>query len=127
MLSIKELLTKILTTDLVIEQGTDSNGFSYKKYASGRLEAEKAWNTGQYTISNVEIAPIRVGGIITVATPIDMTSGDVDVTLMGNTVSSACFIEHIGNGQFRIAKVANSTIVLQGLTVCIRTVGARWK
>ena len=44
MLSVKELLAKILATDLVVESGIDANNFHYKKYASGRLEAERVWN-----------------------------------------------------------------------------------
>ena len=132
MLNTKALTAKILTaiaqiieSDLVIEQGVDANGWHYKKYASGYLEAERARNVGQYTVGTVEAAPIYVGGTITSNLPSMVISGQIEVTLMGNSVNSACFLERIGTNQWRIAKAG--TVTLQGVTVCERTINARWK
>ena len=134
MLSTKALTAKILTaiiqiieSDLVIEQGVDAGGWHYKKYASGYLEAERARNVGQYTVSTVEAAPIYVGGTITSNLPSMAISGQIEVTLMGNSVNSACFLERIGTNQWRIAKAGTVTVTLQGVTVCERTINARWK
>lgn len=132
MLSTKALTAKILTaiiqiieSDLVIEQGVDAGGWHYKKYASGYLEAERARNVGQYTVGTVEAAPIYVGGTITSNLPSMAISGQIEVTLMGNSVNSACFLERIGTKQWRIAKAG--TVTLQEVTVCERTINARWK
>lgn len=132
MLNSKALTAKILTaiaqiieSDLVIEQGVDETGWHYKKYASGYLEAERARNIGQYTVSTVETAPIYVGGTLTSALPSMAVSGQVEVSLMGNSVNSPCFLERISTSSWRVAKVGSVT--LQGVTVCERTINARWK
>lgn len=132
MLSTKALTAKILTaiaqiieSDLVIEQGIDKNGWHYKKYASGYLEAERARNVGKYTVGTVESAPIYVGGTLTSALPSMAISGQIEVSLMGNSVNSACFLERISVNSWRVAKVGSAT--LQGVTVCERTINARWK
>lgn len=124
---ILEALAEILAADLVVESGVDANNFHYKKYASGRLEAERVWNIGGYTINTIEASPIRVGGTVNVVSPVDMISGTVDVTLVGNSSNSPCFIERISPSQFRIAKAIGSTVSLSNMTVCLRTAEAYWK
>lgn len=132
MLDVKALTAKALEwiaqaaeSDLVIEQG-ETGGWHYKKYASGYLEAERARNIGQYTTSTVESSPIYVGGNITSGLPPMAISGSIEVSLMGNSVNSACFLERIGNTTWRVAKVGAS-VTLQNLTVCERTINAKWK
>lgn len=124
--SLKELLAKIIQTDLVIESGT-IDGWDYKKYASGKLEADRVMNIGQYSINTTEIAPIRIGGNFTLPTPSFMTSGRITATLMASTSNSACFIEYISDTYIRIAKVANGNVTLQNMTIGLRVINGRWK
>lgn len=111
--------------DYVIEEGTDSN-WKYRKWNSGRLEAEWVWNVGQYTLNTTEVSPIRVGADLTAPTPSIMTSGSVRVTLLGNSSNSPIFIEHYTDVKFRIAKVSSSNVTLQGLTLGLTLLNARW-
>lgn len=127
MLGIKEVLLKILQTDLVIASGVDSNGWNYKKYSSGLLEAERVWNVGNYTINTVEVSPFRVGGTVTSPLPTMAISGNVVTTLMGNSVNSAVFLENIANNSWRIAKASSGNVSLQNLTVHCRVVNGKWK
>ena len=53
MLSVKALLSKILQTDLVIERGTDTNGWDYKKYSSGWYEAARKYNASGLNITDL--------------------------------------------------------------------------
>lgn len=132
-LDLKEWISKVtavvsaVTTAYVVEQGTDANGWTYRKWSDGTLDAERARDIGQYTINTVEGSPIRVGSAVTSTLPSMAISGDLDVYLMGNSVNSPCWIEKYGSNQWRIAKVTTSNVTLQNLTVCERTVGARWK
>lgn len=65
MLNIKKLFTRLLKCDLVIEQGTE-NGWFYRKWSDGRIEAWKeitgtispysSWNNFQlYSITNIAL------------------------------------------------------------------------
>lgn len=125
--SIKELLADILNTVHVVEAGVDASGWHYKKYSDGTLEAERTRNIGQYTISTTVASPIRSGATVSSALPSEAISGDVEITLVGNTSNSACWMERIGNLEWRIVKVTTGNVTLQGLTVSERTIGARWK
>lgn len=124
--SLKELLAKIIQTDLVIESGT-VDGWDYKKYASGKLEADRVYNIGQYTINTTEVSPIRIGGQFTLPTPSFMTSGYIAATLMASTSNSACFLEHISETVVRIAKVTTGQVTLQNMRIVITVVNGRWK
>lgn len=126
MLKLKDLLAAILQTDLVIESGTDSN-WTYKKYASGRLEAERVWNVGQVTLSTTVSSTWKRGGTINIATPPMMISGSVSASLMGDSSNSAIVLEHISNTSFAIAKETSVNVTLQNVTLALRTIEARWK
>ena len=112
---------------VIIEQGTDANGWAYKKYADGTFEAVRARDVGQYTISTEEVSPIRVGGTITSNLPGAAISGDIEVSLMGNSSNSACWLERISQTEWRVAKAVTVNVTLQHMTVCERTIGAKWK
>lgn len=114
-------------SDPVIESGIDANNWTYKKYASGRLEADRVWNVGQYTISTVESSPIRVGSTLTITAPSLMTSGSFTAVLMGNSSNSACFLEHIANNTIRIAKAVTTNVTLQNMTIGLTLINGRWK
>ena len=114
-------------SDPVIESGIDANNWTYKKYASGRLEADRVWNVGQYTINTVESSPIRVGGTLTITAPSLMTSGSFTAVLMGNSSNSACFLEHIANNTIRIAKAVTTDVTLQNMTIGLTLINGRWK
>lgn len=131
MISTKKLLYKTIErlgiiNDFVIEQGIDSSWY-YRKWNSGRFDAERTWNIGQVTLSNAEGTTHMVGNEITTITPSAMVSGSVDVNYYGNSSSSATFLEKIANNKFRIAKVGTTSVTLQNVTVVLRTVGAKWK
>ena len=113
--------------DYVVETGTDSNGWTYVKWNSGRLDAERVWNIGQVTLSTVEVTNIRVSGNVNIPSPSIMLSGNVTVELVGNTSNSPIWLEHISNTTFRLAKASGSNVTLQGVTVALRTVKATWK
>lgn len=125
--SLKELIAKIMRTDLVIESGTDADNWHYKKYASGRLEADRVYNIGQYTFNTTEISPIRVGGQFTLPSPSMMTSGHITGTLMASSSNSSCFLEYIGETTVRVAKVASSNVTVQNMTIGLRVINGRWK
>ena len=127
MLSIKALLSKILQTDLVVDSGMSSTGWAWKKYASGHYEAERTWNIGQVTLSTAPATNYRVSADITVSTPSAMSSGSVQATLQGSSSGSPIFLENISASKIRIAKIANTSVTLQNVTIILRTVNARWK
>lgn len=109
----------------VIETGT-SNSFKYWKWSDGRLEAERIWNIGQVTISTTETSTTKVSGEVTIPTPSIMTSGEVEVTYVGNTSNSAAYLERITRTTFRLAKNTTSNVTLQGNTFVLRLVKGRW-
>lgn len=113
--------------DYVVETGTDSNGWTYVKWNSGRLDAERVWNIGQVTLSTVEVTNIRVSASVTIPSPSIMLSGSVTAELMGDTSNSAIWLEHISNTTFRLAKASGSNVTLQGVTLALRTVKATWQ
>lgn len=127
MLSTKALLSKILQTDLVVDSGTSSTGWAWKKYASGHYEAERTWNIGQVTLSTSSVTNYLVSADIAVSTPGAMTSGTVQATLQGSSSGSPIFLENISASKIRIAKIASSSVTLQNLTIILRTVNGRWK
>lgn len=111
----------------IIEAGTDSDGWNYRKYSDGTFEAEKEWNIGQYTINTTEVSPIKVGGDLTIPVPADMTSGSVIAAIQGNTQNSPVFLEHYAARKVRIAKVTTSNITIQGMYLYLRTVNGKWR
>ena len=113
--------------DYVVETGTDSSGWTYVKWNSGRLDAERVWNIGQVTLSTVEVTNIRVSASVNIPSPTIMVSGNVTAELMGDTSNSAIWLEHISNTTFRIAKASGSNVTLQGVTLALRTAKAKWK
>ena len=127
MVDLKVLLTKILQTDLVIESGTDTYGFNWKKYASGRLEASRIRNVGQVTISTTISSTYKVGGTLTKGYPELATSGTVAVVYIGNSSNSGTVLESITNTTFRIGKETSSNVTLQNVTFAEILIDGRWK
>lgn len=127
MLDMKALIAKLLSTPMVIEQGTDANGWTYRKWSDGTFDAEKEWNIGQYTINTTEASPIKVGGDLTITMPAAMISGSVVASVQGNTQNSPVFLEHYAATKVRIAKVTTSNITIQGMYLYLKTVNGRWK
>lgn len=109
----------------VIETGT-SNSFKYWKWADGRLEAERIWNIGQVTLSTTETSTTKVSGEVTIPTPSIMTSGEVEVTYVGNSSNSPSYLERVTRSTFRLAKNSTTNVTLQGVTVVLRLVNGRW-
>lgn len=129
MLDLKALLSKILDAikvDYVVEQGT-SNNFSYTKYASGRLEAERIWNVGQVTLSTTEATNVRVGGTLNIPQPSNKVNGTVVPTYIGNSSNSPTFMETISSTQVRIAKFSSTNVTLQNVTLALRLINGTWK
>lgn len=120
-------LAQSVVADYVVEQGTDAEGWHYRKWNSGAYDAERTRNIGQYTINTTVNSPIRVGGDITSALPSAAISGDLEIALVGNSTNSPCFLEKVGPLKWHIAKVTTQTITMQNLTVSERTIGAKWK
>lgn len=128
MLNIKALLSNILQTDLVVASGMSSTGWAWKKYASGHYEAERTWNIGQVTLSTSPATNYRVSQDITLPqVPSVMISGSVQATLQGSSSASPIFLENISASKIRIAKIVNTSVTLQNVTIILRTVNARWK
>lgn len=109
----------------VIETGT-SNSFKYWKWSDGRLEAERIWNIGQVTLSTTETSTTKVSGDVTIPTPSIMTSGEVEVTYVGNSSNSPSYLERVTRTTFRLAKNSTTNVTLQGVTVVLRLVNGRW-
>lgn len=109
----------------IVETGT-SNSFQYRKWSDGRLDAERIWNIGQVTLSTTETSTTKVSGEVTIPTPSIMTSGEVEVTYVGNSSTSATYLERITRTSFRFAKNTTATVTLQGVTVVLRLVNGRW-
>lgn len=112
--------------DFVTAQGTD-NGYTYTQWASGRLEAERVWNIGQVTLSTTETSTTKVSAEVTIPTPSIMTSGEVEVTYVGNSSNSATYLERVTRTSFRFAKNTTAPVTLQGVTVVLRLVNGRWR
>lgn len=115
-----------ILSDWVIETGT-SNSFNYRKWSDGRLEAERIWNIGQVTLSTTETSTTKVSNEVTIPTPSIMTSGEVEVTYVGNSSNSAVYLERITRKSFRLAKNTTANVTTQGNTVVLRVVNGRWK
>lgn len=112
--------------DYVIETGTN-NSYTYIKWASGRLEAERVWNIGQVTLSTTETSTTKVSGEVTIPTPSIMTSGEVEITYCGNTSTSAVYLERVTRTTFRLAKNTTANVTTQNNTFVLRLVNGRWK
>lgn len=109
----------------VVETGT-SNSFKYWKWSDGRLEAERIWNIGQVTLSTTETSTTKVSGDVPIPTPSIMTSGEVEVTYLGNSSNSPSYLERVTRTTFRLAKNSTTNVTLQGVTVVLRLVNGRW-
>ena len=135
MISAKKLLYKTIEVlgahkDFVIEEGAtaDASPWRYRKWNSGRLDAERAWNIGQVTIGTAELEnTVMVSSSVTANLPSMAVSGSLEISLMGTSSNSPIFMERIGTRDFRLAKVGSASVTLQNVTVAVRTVGARWK
>ena len=120
-----ELSADIADADYVVAIGTD-NGFTYRKWSSGALDAERVWNIGQYTVNTAYGTGLRVGGEVTISQPSNMTSGSIEVTLLGNSSNSPIFLEHISATKFRIVKVSATNVTLNNVTLALRLINGRW-
>ena len=130
---IKLLISKILRTDLVIESGTTS-GWAWKKYASGKYEAEKYANIGQITASN---ALLTVEGstklYVTVALPPSddspphtLVSGHVVYDYVSNSSGYSIPIRS-QNGKIQIGRFATASFAFQDVALVYRVVNGKWK
>lgn len=126
--TIEQIISKLDDiNDYVVEQGTDGSGWIYRKWNSGKLDAERLRNVGTYTISTVVASPIRTGGEITSTLPSMAVSGNIEVTYIGNSSNSPSWLEKISETKWRILKAVNSNATLSNVTVLERTVGATWR
>lgn len=130
MLSLKEWIANVsnaLKADYVVEQGT-TNGWEWRKWNSGRYEAERVRNVGQITISNQLVTGIRASAAVSLANPPHtLTSGSLAVIYMGNASNSGCWCEMVGNSQYRLVKAIGSNVTLQGNIFKEMVVAGRWK
>lgn len=110
----------------VLETGTDTNGWKYVKWSDGRLDADKIWNVGTYTIGTTINSPIRTGGTLTIATPTLMTSGSIMSEFIGNTSNSPVFLLHTSSTVVQIAKVTTTNVTLNEATLGLKLIGGRW-
>ena len=127
MLNVKKLLSLILNCDLVIESGTDTYGFKWGKYASGRLEASRVRNVGQVTVGTTISSTYKVSADITKGYPQLATSGTVAAVYIGNSTNSGTVLESITDTTFRIAKETSSNVTLQNVKVAEILINGRWK
>lgn len=117
--------------DYVIEQGVTDSWY-WKKWNSGRYEAERIRNIGQVSLSTVDYSSSTntyVSGAVTVGTPPHtLVNGSVEVVYLGNSSNSGSWLQRTSLTQFRIAKATTvSTTVLQNVTVSEKVVGGTWK
>lgn len=127
-MTLKQAIYVLLKRDYVIGTGTTSTDWVWRKYASGRYEAEKVWNVGQVTLSTSPATNYRVSQDITLSqVPSVMISGSVQATLQGSSSGSPIFLENISSTKVRIAKITSGTVTLQNVTIILRTVNGRWK
>lgn len=112
--------------DYVVEQGT-SGGWYYRKWDSGRLDADRVWNVGQVTLNTAEGTTHRVSADLTVPTPSMMVNGTVAVAYVGNSSNSPTFMERTASDKVRIAKVITTNVTLQNVTLTLQLVGGTWK
>lgn len=117
--------------DYVIEQGVTDSWY-WKKWNSGRYEAERVRNIGQVSLSTVDYSSSTntyVSGAVTVGTPPHtLVNGSVEVVYLGNSSNSGSWLQRTSLTQFRIAKATTvSTTVLQNVTVSEKVVGGTWK
>lgn len=125
-LDIKELIAKLTNTPMIIEQGTDGD-WTYRKWADGRLECERARNVGTYTFGTQIVTGIRAGGNITTSIPSMVATGTLEVVLVGNSSNSACWLEKISEATWRVAKAATSNVTVSNLTVIERIINGTWQ
>ena len=133
--SIKENITTIegdittLKADYVVEIGTD-NGFTFTKWASGKLEAYRTWNVGTYTVGTKygDEIPIMYGATLpTIPTPSIMISGTVEATPLGTTSNTGYLVERLTLTTCRIIKIGTTSSTLNNVTLALRVVNGRWK
>lgn len=118
--------------DYVIEQGVTDDNWRWRKWSSGRYEAERIRNIGQVSLYNADYSTstgVYVSGAVTVGTPPHtLVNGSVEVVYLGNSSNSGSWLQRTSLTQFRIAKATTvSTTVLQNVTVSERVVGGIWK
>lgn len=132
-IDIKSLLAKILNTDLVIDSGT-TNGWTWKKFASGLYEAEKYVNIGQVT-ADTAIATIEgsVKLYITAAIPPSdndpphtLVSGYVTYDYVGNS-SGYSLVLRTSGGKIQLGRLASSSFAFADVVLVYRVVNGKWK
>lgn len=125
MKNLYKLIERLSNRDYIVEQGTSSN-WNYRKWKSGRFEAERVMNTGQVTINTVVTSSWMRSNAITIVTPPMMTSGTIEVSLIGSSSNSPIVLESVSSTAYRIAKEATTAVTLQNVTVAFRVVNGRW-
>ena len=117
--------------DYIIEQGV-TNNWRWRKWSSGRYEAERVRNIGQVSLYNVDYSAstgVYASDAIAIgAPPHTLVNGSVEVAYLGTSSNSASWLQRTTLTQFRIAKATTvSTTVLQNVTISERVVGGTWK
>ena len=117
--------------DYVIEQGV-TNDWRWRKWSSGRYEAERVRNIGQVSLYNADYSTstgVYASNAIEVGVPPHtLVNGSVEVAYLGTSSNSASWLQRTSLTHFRIAKAATvNTTVLQNVTISERVVGGTWK
>lgn len=118
--------------DYVIEQGVSTDNWRWRKWSSGRYEAERVRNIGQVSLYNVDYSTstgVYASDTIAIGTPPHtLVNGSVEVTYLGTSSNSASWLQRTTLTHFRIAKATTAgTTVLQNVTISERVVGGTWK
>lgn len=114
--------------DYIVDQG-ETNGWMWRKWNSGRYEAERVSNVGQYTINTSVISgSVMSGGTIQMPSlPHTLERGRIEITSLGNDSNSGVWVEILNNSSWRICKASSATVTIQNMTVAQRVVGGKWK
>lgn len=120
-------------TDFVVEQGT-TDGWDWKKWNSGRYEAEKYINYGTVT-AGTAMATIEGSVKIysTVAIPTDdpqpphtLTQGYVQYDYLGNGQGYS-IVMRTTNGKIQLGRLSTSSFAFTNVEMIWRVVMGRWK
>ena len=113
--------------DYIVEQG-ETGDWVWRKWNSGRYEAERVHNIGQYTISTNVSTGVMCGATVNFQTPPHtLVSGNVQVSYISNSSNSGIWIEPVSPTQWRICKAISTNVALQNVTVAYRVVAGKWK
>lgn len=130
---IKLLISKILRTDLVIESGTTS-GWAWKKYASGKYEAERYINIGQVTAGTVLASTEGTMKLYVTAAipttapqpPHTLTSGYIIYDYVGNS-SGYSLVLKTTDGKIQLGRLSTTSYAFQDVALVYRVVDGKWK